>query len=72
MDMVNNHIPTFEDKAEALTCFPLFRTWFGLNGLCKLPSDYSGNYEQHADSPYTVSRFRADAERNLRRRSGGV
>jgi aldehyde:ferredoxin oxidoreductase len=37
MDMVNNHIPTFEDKAEALYYFPLFRTWFGLQGLCKLP-----------------------------------
>ncbi|MCQ1529242.1 MULTISPECIES: aldehyde ferredoxin oxidoreductase family protein [Lutispora] len=37
MDMVNNQIPTFEDKAEALHYFPIFRTWFGLNGLCKLP-----------------------------------
>jgi aldehyde:ferredoxin oxidoreductase len=37
MDMVNNQIPTFEAKAEALHYFPLFRTWFGLNGLCKLP-----------------------------------
>ncbi len=37
MDMVSNLIPTFEDKAEALHYFPLFRTWFGLNGLCKLP-----------------------------------
>jgi len=37
MDMVNNQIPTFEDKAEALHFFPIFRTWFGLNGLCKLP-----------------------------------
>ncbi|MDQ7816187.1 MAG: aldehyde ferredoxin oxidoreductase C-terminal domain-containing protein [Melioribacteraceae bacterium] len=37
MDMVNNHIPTFEDKAEALHYFPLFRTWFGLAGFCKLP-----------------------------------
>ncbi|HPS78997.1 MAG TPA: aldehyde ferredoxin oxidoreductase C-terminal domain-containing protein, partial [Thermoanaerobaculaceae bacterium] len=37
MDMVNKHIPTFEAKAEALYYFPLFRTWFGLNGLCKLP-----------------------------------
>ena len=37
MDMVNNQIPTFEDKAEALHYFPLFRTWFGLMGLCKLP-----------------------------------
>ncbi|SNS65978.1 aldehyde:ferredoxin oxidoreductase [Anaerovirgula multivorans] len=37
MDMVNNQIPTFEDKAEALHYFPMFRTWFGLYGLCKLP-----------------------------------
>jgi len=37
MDMVNNQIPTFEKKAEALHYFPMFRTWFGLQGLCKLP-----------------------------------
>jgi aldehyde:ferredoxin oxidoreductase len=37
MDQVNNQIPTFEDKAEALHYFPMWRTWFGLNGLCKLP-----------------------------------
>ena len=37
MDMVNNQIPTFENKAEALHYFPMFRTWFGLVGLCKLP-----------------------------------
>ena len=37
MDMVNNQIPTFEDKAEALHYFPVFRTWFGLAGFCKLP-----------------------------------
>jgi len=37
MDMVLNQIPTFEDKAEALYYFPMFRTWFSLNGLCKLP-----------------------------------
>ncbi|RLI65994.1 MAG: aldehyde:ferredoxin oxidoreductase [Promethearchaeia archaeon] len=37
MDQVNNQIPTFEDKAEALHYFPMFRTWFGLMGLCKLP-----------------------------------
>jgi aldehyde:ferredoxin oxidoreductase len=36
MDMVNNQLPTFEDKAEALYYFPLWRTWFGLHGLCKL------------------------------------
>lgn len=37
MDMVNNRIPSFVDKAEALHYFPMFRTWFGLQGLCKLP-----------------------------------
>ncbi|MBD3235762.1 MAG: 2Fe-2S iron-sulfur cluster binding domain-containing protein [Candidatus Eisenbacteria bacterium] len=37
MDMVNNQIPSFEDKANALYYFPLWRTWFGLLGLCKLP-----------------------------------
>ncbi|VVB59489.1 Tungsten-containing aldehyde ferredoxin oxidoreductase [uncultured archaeon] len=37
MDMVNNAIPTFQMKAEALHYYPMWRTWFGLNGLCKLP-----------------------------------
>ena len=37
LDMVNNLMPTFEQKAENLHWFPMFRTWFGLNGLCKLP-----------------------------------
>jgi aldehyde:ferredoxin oxidoreductase len=37
MDMVNKQIPTFADKAEALHYFPIWRTWFGLVGLCKLP-----------------------------------
>jgi aldehyde:ferredoxin oxidoreductase len=37
VDMVHNFMPTFEQKAEALHWFPLFRTWFGLCGLCKLP-----------------------------------
>lgn len=37
MDMIRNQMPTFEDKAEALHYFPLFRTWFSLVGLCKLP-----------------------------------
>ncbi len=37
LDMVQNLMPTFEQKAENLYWFPMFRTWFGLNGLCKLP-----------------------------------
>ena len=36
MDMVNNELPTYDDKAQALYYFPLWRTWFGLYGLCKL------------------------------------
>jgi len=36
-DVVRQSIPTFEDKANALTWFPYWRTWFGLCGLCKLP-----------------------------------
>ncbi len=37
LDMVYGLMPTFEQKAENLHWFPMFRTWFGLNGLCKLP-----------------------------------
>jgi aldehyde:ferredoxin oxidoreductase len=37
LDMIHNFMPTFEDKAEALHWFPMFRTWFSLCGLCKLP-----------------------------------
>ena len=37
LDMVHNLMPTFEQKAENLHWFPMFRTWFSLNGLCKLP-----------------------------------
>ena len=37
LDMVHDLMPTFEQKAEALFWFPMFRTWFGLCGLCKLP-----------------------------------
>jgi len=55
MDMVNNHIPTFENKAEALHYFPLFRTWFGLNGLCKLPwNDVEPEDNPKTDEPAKV------------------
>ena len=37
LDMVHNLMPTLEQKAESLHWFPMWRTWFGLNGLCKLP-----------------------------------
>lgn len=65
MDMVNNQIPTFENKAEALYYFPMFRTWFGLQGLCKLPwndVEPANNHEQaepakvpeHVDNYITI------------------
>jgi aldehyde:ferredoxin oxidoreductase len=65
MDMVNNQIPTFEDKAEALHYFPMFRTWFGLVGLCKLPwndvepanngeTEEPGKVPEHVDNYVTI------------------
>ncbi|QSQ09307.1 putative oxidoreductase YdhV [Koleobacter methoxysyntrophicus] len=55
MDMVNNQLPTFEDKAEALHYFPMFRTWFGLNGLCKLPwNDIVPEDNARTDEPAKV------------------
>ena len=55
MDMVNNQIPTFEDKAEALHYFPIFRTWFGLQGLCKLPwNDIEPQNNAETDEPAKV------------------
>lgn len=55
MDMVNNQIPTFENKAEALHYFPMFRTWFGLVGLCKLPwNDVEPENNAHTDEPAKV------------------
>jgi len=55
MDMVNKQIPTFEDKAEALHYFPIFRTWFGLMGLCKLPwNDVEPADNAETDEPAKV------------------
>lgn len=67
MDMVNNQIPTFENKAEALHYFPMFRTWFGLQGLCKLPwndvepetngeTDEPAKVPEHVDNYVTIYR----------------
>ena len=55
MDMVNNQIPTFEDKAEALHYMPMFRTWFGLMGLCKLCwNDVVPESNKDADEPHKI------------------
>lgn len=55
MDMVNNQVPTFEKKADALHYFPMFRTWFGLVGLCKLPwNDVEPENNALTDEPAKV------------------
>ena len=55
MDQVNNEIPTFEDKAEALHYFPMWRTWFGLCGFCKLPwNDVVHPKNAYADEPQKI------------------
>jgi aldehyde:ferredoxin oxidoreductase len=55
MDMVNNQIPTFEDKANALHYFPMFRTWFGLVGLCKLCwNDVVPESNIHEEEPHKI------------------
>jgi aldehyde:ferredoxin oxidoreductase len=55
MDQVNNQIPTFEDKAEALHYFPMWRTWFSLHGLCKLPwNDIIPEGNDETDEPHKV------------------
>ncbi|MDH5389537.1 MAG: aldehyde:ferredoxin oxidoreductase [Candidatus Bathyarchaeota archaeon] len=55
LDMVHNLMPTFEQKAENLHWFPMFRTWFGLNGLCKLPwNDIIPEKNQETPEPAKV------------------
>jgi aldehyde:ferredoxin oxidoreductase len=55
MDQVNNQLPTFADKAEALHYFPLWRTWFGLCGFCKLPwNDVVDPINELADEPEKI------------------
>jgi aldehyde:ferredoxin oxidoreductase len=55
MDQVNKQLPTFEDKAEALHYFPMWRTWFSLHGLCKLPwNDIQPENNADTDEPQKV------------------
>jgi len=54
-DMVRNEMPTFKQKAENLHWFPMFRTWFGLNGLCKLPwNDVIPKYNKKTKEPAKI------------------
>ncbi|MEA2069732.1 MAG: aldehyde ferredoxin oxidoreductase C-terminal domain-containing protein [Asgard group archaeon] len=55
LDMVHNYMPTFEDKADALCWFPYWRTWFSLQGLCKLPwNDVVPPNNEETDEPSKV------------------
>ncbi|MBI3175433.1 MAG: aldehyde:ferredoxin oxidoreductase [Chloroflexi bacterium] len=55
MDQVHNLLPTFEIKAEALHYFPMWRTWFSLHGLCKLPwNDISPENNKQTKEPAKV------------------
>lgn len=55
MDQVNKQLPTFEAKAEALHYFPLWRTWFSLHGLCKLPwNDITPANNKQTAEPHKV------------------
>ena len=55
MDQVLNLLPSFEDKAEALHYFPMWRTWFSLHGLCKLPwNDISPENNKETAEPAKV------------------
>jgi aldehyde:ferredoxin oxidoreductase len=55
MDQVHNLLPTFQDKAEALHYFPMWRTWFSLHGLCKLPwNDISPANNKETKEPAKV------------------
>lgn len=52
IDQINKELPTFEQKAKALNWFPLFRTWFNIVGLCKLPwIDVRHPDAKHTDDP---------------------
>ncbi len=55
MDQIQNLLPTFEAKAEALHYFPMWRTWFSLHGLCKLPwNDISPANNKQTKEPAKV------------------
>jgi aldehyde:ferredoxin oxidoreductase len=52
LDQIHKEMPTFEQKAKALNWFPLFRTWFNIVGLCKLPwIDVRHPDAKHTDDP---------------------
>ena len=56
MDMVNNQLPTFKNKAEALHYYPVWRTWFGLVGLCKLPWNDTTPLSNATNEPWEAAK----------------
>jgi aldehyde:ferredoxin oxidoreductase len=55
IEMVHKQLPTFDKKAEALFYFPVWRTWFSLHGLCKLPwNDIIPTSNKTAEEPAKV------------------
>ena len=55
IDQIDKQLPTFEDKAEALHYFPMWRTWFSLHGLCKLPwNDIKPINNKERDQPERI------------------
>ncbi|MHA1974786.1 MAG: aldehyde ferredoxin oxidoreductase family protein [Candidatus Hodarchaeales archaeon] len=66
-DMVRNNLPSFEDKAEALWWFPCWRTWFGLNGLCKLPWNdiVPPDNNENPQKPLTLPNARAKIPKHV-------
>lgn len=53
IDQLHKELPTFQHKAVALRWFPLFRTWFNMTGLCKLPwIDVRHPEAKHTELPY--------------------
>ncbi|WP_455141356.1 aldehyde ferredoxin oxidoreductase family protein [Candidatus Hodarchaeum mangrovi] len=66
-DMVRNNLPTFEDKAEALAWFPFWRTWFSLNGLCKLPWNdvIPPDNNENPQKPLTLPNARAKIPKHV-------
>lgn len=54
LEIMNGGVP-FEEKVEALYYFPLWRTWFSLNGLCKLPwNDIRPSDNYKTDEPAKI------------------
>ena len=56
--MVHKFVPTFEQKADKLHWIPMFCTWFGLYGLCKLPwNDINPEDNKDTEDPAKAEKY---------------